>query len=335
VRLSRSLAIAVGALLCAACLGLLYLTVIVAWGVVGISQPSSSAIVLGVQRELYENLRPVWQADPQCARFDAALIYVPREGECAFKAVEFDTRMHFDENGRQGTSAPGASGRPVVVLGDSHAMGWGVNDGETFAARLSAKLARPVLNLAVSSYGTDRELRRLAATPAARGADTIIIQYCENDIAENRARLRRAETDAKAVYAQITAHHEAGMGERLSLIGRLYKAAFHSTRYAFYRAVGHRVRAEEPLEFGGHYDALIGVLRDMPELASRRVIVFYSNGHGRAFSGFPRGRDASLPNVEFVDIEMSPSDFHRLDDHPTAAGHEKMATKLAALIQAR
>lgn len=333
--LSRSLAVAIGALLCAVCLALLYLTGIVAWGVVGLSQPSSSEIVLGVQRELYENLRPVWQADPQCARFDAALIYVPREGDCAFKAIEFDTRLHFDANGRLGTSAPGASGRPIAVLGDSHAMGWGVKDEETFAARLSAKLARPVLNLAVSSYGTDRELRRWLATPAARDADTIVIQYCENDIAENRARLRREPADAKAVYAQITAHHEAGLRERVVLIGRLYKAAFHATRFAFYRAVGHRVRAEEPLVFGGHYDALIGVLRDVPELASRRVIVFYANGHGRAFSGFPRGRDATLPNVEFVDLEMSPGDFYRLDDHPTAAGHEKMATRLAALFQAR
>ena len=54
-------------------------------------------------------------------------------------------------------------------------MGWGVKDEETFAARLSAKLARPVLNLAVSSYGTDRELRRWLATPAARDADNRLV----------------------------------------------------------------------------------------------------------------------------------------------------------------
>ena len=40
-------------------------------------------------------------------------------------------------------------------------MGWGVNDNETFSAILEQKINRPVYNLAVSGYGTQRELIRL------------------------------------------------------------------------------------------------------------------------------------------------------------------------------
>ena len=332
-RLAHSFAVAVGVLLCALSLGLLYLTVVVAWSSFGIAQPSSSGIVLGVQRELYDSgLRHVWQSDPACARFDEALVYVPREGECRFTNVEFDTLLHFDAAGRISTASRKFAGVPVAVLGDSHAMGWGVTDDATFSARLAEKLKRPVLNLAVASYGTVRELRRLLAAPAAAQADTVVIQYCENDIGENRARLQRDPRSAKEAYEQIVARPQPAFKDRLSLIGSLYKAAFHSTRYAIYRLAGHRVRAEEPLNFGGHYPALIEVLRAVPELASKRVIIFYSNGHGRAFSDFPKGPDASLPNVTFVDLGLEPSDYYRLDDHPTAAGHEKIAARLAELI---
>ena len=53
------------------------------------------------------------------------------------------------------------SGRGIAIVGDSHAMGWGVNDEETFAAVLQRIANRPVYNLGVGSYATERELIRL------------------------------------------------------------------------------------------------------------------------------------------------------------------------------
>ena len=49
----------------------------------------------------------------------------------------------------------------IAVLGDSHAMGWGVNDDETFSAVLEKKIDKPVYNLAVSGYGTIREFNKI------------------------------------------------------------------------------------------------------------------------------------------------------------------------------
>ena len=43
-------------------------------------------------------------------------------------------------------------------------MGWGVNDDETFSSILEKKINRPVFNLAVSGYGTVRQLMRLEKT---------------------------------------------------------------------------------------------------------------------------------------------------------------------------
>ena len=67
------------------------------------------------------------------------------------------------------------------MLGDSHAMDLGVNDADTFANVLQKTTGRPVYNLAVSSYGTYREVKRLLQSGLIKDVDTIIIQYCNND----------------------------------------------------------------------------------------------------------------------------------------------------------
>ena len=45
---------------------------------------------------------------------------------------------------------------------------------------------KPVYNLAVSGYGTPRELIRLEKSNLIDKVDTIIIQYCYNDYGENK-----------------------------------------------------------------------------------------------------------------------------------------------------
>jgi hypothetical protein len=45
----------------------------------------------------------------------------------------------------------------IVVAGDSYAMGWGVQQDESFPELIERRTGRRVLNAAVSSYGTVRE----------------------------------------------------------------------------------------------------------------------------------------------------------------------------------
>ena len=47
------------------------------------------------------------------------------------------------------------------MLGDSYAMGWGVEQGESFPEILEAATGLRVLNAGVPSYGTPRELLML------------------------------------------------------------------------------------------------------------------------------------------------------------------------------
>jgi hypothetical protein len=282
--------------------------------------------------------RNVWQRFRDCVETDSYVVYRPKTGTCRFVNHEFDTLMSFDKSGRisEGSSdllANGQSG--IAVLGDSFAMGWGVQDNETFASVLQHQLKRRVFNLGVSSYGTRRELRRLIQTGVVDQVDTIVIQYCENDIGENRKSL----TDAD--YAQLakdyplnisfeeakkTLPKSFGVKDNAQLLGkRLYFAAIEP----FSRIDS--VFSE--MDFRPHYEALIAVLSEYKsQLSGKQIIVFYVNGGNQSFSNFPVGPDLNLPNVVFYQPPLSDRDFFPLDKHLNADGHRHIANAIASVL---
>ncbi|MBM3359699.1 MAG: SGNH/GDSL hydrolase family protein [Betaproteobacteria bacterium] len=173
------------------------------------------------------------------------------------------------------------------MLGDSHAMGWGVDDHQTFAARLQALAGRPVHNLAVSSYGTARELGALERSDLLDAVDTVLVQYCDNDRDENLAFVPPSREAAERSYAQVVARPAGSLRERLPFL-------WAGLRYALkvpFGAVKERWRGERTLDFAPHLEPLAARLRAHPALGGKRVIVFYVNAHGQRFhSRAPRSR---------------------------------------------
>ena len=113
-------------------------------------------------------------------------MYKPKEGICQFSNPEFKTTLNFTKFYRSHfiKNSEIDKKNPIIVIGDSIAMGWGVNDNETFFS--SEELSkRKVYNMGVSSYGTVREIKRLKLSPFYEDTDTIIIQYHPNDLDEN------------------------------------------------------------------------------------------------------------------------------------------------------
>src|SRR5262245_61978462 len=105
----------------------------------------------------YEYEANLWQNQKDCVQYDDKLLYKLSSG-CHFVNKEFSTDLTFSEDGRLTTpSRAPASRRPLIFVGDSETMGWGVNDGETFASLIAASIEAPVFNLGVASYGTVRE----------------------------------------------------------------------------------------------------------------------------------------------------------------------------------
>src|SRR4029077_3494943 len=75
--------------------------------------------------------RALIQFDPQCAQYDAGLTYTLKPGTCTFENIEFRTEIHVNRAGLRDEETS-LDAPDVIVLGDSHAMGWGVEQDRTF-----------------------------------------------------------------------------------------------------------------------------------------------------------------------------------------------------------
>jgi lysophospholipase L1-like esterase len=89
---------------------------------------------------------------------------------------------------RRYTRQPGVP--RVAVLGDSFVEALQVSLDETFAARIERMLGLEVLNLGVSGYSTDNELRAFLARGRRYRPDVVVLLvFLGNDVMENGARL--------------------------------------------------------------------------------------------------------------------------------------------------
>lgn len=313
--------------------------------------------IASIQQNLYMRAtRSVWQTRISCVDFDGELIYKPKLGACQFANAEFKTTLNFSAEGRFTGKKPAGTG--IALIGDSHAMGWGVQDEETFAAELQKLTGRPVYNLAVSSYGTVREVLRLEKSGLLDKVDTIIIQYCGNDLDENKRGEISGIDENRKKFEKITTGKQSFMGI-LGMVRKTYSFVF---AFPFKRmktgptqpapnqlakaGVAQPVTDQlakagvaQPVtdqlaagrasnDFSAHYQPFIAVLQKHPGLKDKRILVFYNNGRAQQFKGFPVGRDKLLPNVEFVDVIVDAGGFYRLDDHMNPAGHKTTAQQL-------
>lgn len=88
----------------------------------------------------------------------------------------------------RGTSKPAGTAR-ILLLGDSFAFGWGVEQEETFGARLERLLtervgAVEVLSAAVPGWSTDQHSIYQRTQGLALGPDLILLATSENDLTE-------------------------------------------------------------------------------------------------------------------------------------------------------
>jgi hypothetical protein len=295
--------------------------------------------------------RNIWQYDPACAQADLELIYVPREGACRFRNMEFDTTLNFDARGRvvpaRELADPMLPG--IAVLGDSYGMGWGVEDEETFANVMQARLMNPVFNLGVSSYGTERELKRLALSGLIDQTDTIIILYSINDIGEN-VNLRTPDDYALAATRFAD---EARVGEGIASYGNSVAYVKELLREVLLlpivvplqnvKAYLRRYLDESRTSGAGlsgatdflpHLVPLRDVLlRYQNLLEGKQVYIAYVIPRGERFNNYPAGPDSELPQVSFLEPPLAEKDFYLLDDHLTARGHLHLGEWLLAALQ--
>ncbi len=129
--------------------------------------------------------RSIIQFEPACTQYDPQLTYILKPGQCTFENVEFRTEVRANRLGLRDDEAA-LEAPDVIVLGDSFAMGWGVQQDETLSRVLARASGLKVLNAGISSYGTPRELKLLERLDTS-ALKFLIVQYHDSDLVENAA----------------------------------------------------------------------------------------------------------------------------------------------------
>jgi hypothetical protein len=287
--------------------------------------------------------RSLIQFDPQCARYDARLAYTLKPGSCTFENIEFRNTYRINSAGVRDEEAALAAPE-VIVIGDSHAMGWGVDQEEALPQLLERKLGRKVLNAAVSSYGTVREAMMLDRLNTSH-LRVLVVQYSDNDLLENRT----FRTDAN--------HLPIMSEEQYQTIVRHYASQrrYYPGKYV-YRLLMKILKLEEPEPDQMRMEPatpeqeaqlFVNALRfgSKAKLDDVQIVVFEINEQIRPARPFIPALDrmrrrndlqSFIRGLIALDVasKLTADDFYRLDDHMNAGGHEKVATLLADTINA-
>ena len=307
--------------------------------------------------------RPGLNGRKDCYAYDEILLYRGKpNSECRFSGLEFDTKVAHNSFGVRSLDSDLLS-PSTIVIGDSHAMGWGVDQGERFSELLPLRF-QPVLNLAVSSYGTARELRLLdlyaAQFPDAyTNVSLVILQYGVNDFGENISTGSAKFNSARPPEDFNPQGMYAGYRE---LMWSVSPAQVRQALNHWYAWTAAQITKElgvpgvipsewayDPyaIPYPGHGDPFVQAFAPYSGLlAGKALAVFVSSDHGfynkSAFDHLLSRRQelqAALPRTELVWVDFSSACssecYYDLDDHLRPLGHRRLASLLEESIHSR
>jgi len=276
--------------------------------------------------------RNVIQFSPDCAKFDEGLGYTLKPGQCTFSGKEFSNRYLVNKLGVR-DDEKSLDHPKIIVAGDSFAMGWGVNQDESFAKLIERKIGFKVLNSAVASYGTAREMMILRRVPIDR-LQYLIIQYCENDYEENMAYYLNHNVLPTMTEAEYRLNSKMDNQPKAYFIGK-YLMLEIKKRIDEFR---HRKQKDtNPIDKDDIDLFLNAIIHSQLNLNNVQIIAFSMNGRNpddnRAFPRELKKKIAAgdFPTyirkmivLDFSDI-LNDDNFYVLDDHLNHTGHQIIA----------
>jgi lysophospholipase L1-like esterase len=285
--------------------------------------------------------RAIIQMDPRFVRYDPELFYTLRPGRFVFEQREFAHEFRVNSLGVRDEEAA-LEAPEIVVVGDSIAMGWGVAQDETFAALIARATGRRVLNTAVSSYGTVREMRMLERVDRRRLA-WLIVQYNANDSGENREFVEHGFRHVSSGSEEFDDTWRRHGARRVYYPGKYAYESLRRLRRGIRDRVAPRTLAPGPTP-EQEADVFLATLLHAGTVDFERVrlVVVEVTGEGAPAAlvrALPSrlaqpGLPAGVRSARLVDVgaRLGPDAFYVLDDHPNARGHRLIADAVLAAL---
>ncbi|MCU7836108.1 MAG: hypothetical protein KZQ83_12770 [gamma proteobacterium symbiont of Taylorina sp.] len=289
--------------------------------------------------------RKIIQYLPQCAVYDQSLSYTLKPGNCHIKNREFDINYAINKIGLRddGVSllAP-----EVIVVGDSHAMGWGVSRDSGFSHLVERKSNKSVLNAAISSYGTVREMKMLERINTSN-MKYLIIQYCDNDFYENTAFSEnndKLNVMSQQKYNAIQEKHlkkiDYYFGKHtrnlISMLRKGIKAEFFEDK--------EKTTINPADESANEVSVFLNAIaKPSVDLSDVELIIVEINGYNKNDNLFINALKKRIENhstgisakkISTIDLSLilKQNNYFNLDEHMNPSGHEQVSKAIMALL---
>lgn len=134
-------------------------------------------------------------------------VHVRRSISVTRSTREYTMRFTSNADGYRGPELPPKIGRSLLFLGDSFTMGYGVDDGQEFPARLAKRIPTgwTVVNAGIGGTGNGRWLHVLRREHARLQPAVVVMQVCSNDLDDNVAEGLFALDEAGALLERAPA----------------------------------------------------------------------------------------------------------------------------------
>ena len=317
-----------------------------------LQHPSSiPSFMLTAFKQYYTiNYRRVIQVESSCSEFDSQFFYRLRPNvQCNFSNIEFSTLIETNSAGLRDDEASLIS-PDIICLGDSYAMGWGVQQQETYSQQLERITRLKVLNAAMSSFGTVRELRKFQ-TLDTTNCKWIILQYCDNDVEETKPYVENRfnlKTSTKPVYDSLVNRYE---WNRAYYPGKTFLSV---DNYLLKNLVKKMSKRDTMIVVGNLKVSMNETVKLFAEtlasfnlpLGERKLIILYANEKAYLDPRFTIQLQQLLQTSPYKEkFEgkvfllnttnlLTTNDQYLLDDHFNRTGHEKIASAIKKIIEA-
>ena len=281
--------------------------------------------------------------DPECAQYDSRLSYILRPGrKFEFNNYEFASNYSTNRLGLR-DSEPDLDKPEIICAGDSHTMGWGVEQDQNYPAVLQELTGLKTLNAGISSYGTAREMLSLQRLDLSN-LKFLIIQYCGNDLKENQT------FAANGYRLPVMSNRKFDSLSRTLQWRRVYYPFRHTltiSRFFISGFIREKKAAPDTRSESGHeYVERVRLFREIIDKAThlpKDVTIIVTDITGihpmeeKFIFEFDKQIKASTQDRKYISLNLAPhlrpEEFYVLDGHVKPAGHHRIATLLSDIIR--
>jgi hypothetical protein len=295
--------------------------------------------------------RSIIQFDKKASVYDPELFYTLKpDARFSFSNAEFDNGYRINRLGVRDDDS--SLLKPAVIcLGDSYSMGWGVEQDSTYPEELEHISHKKVLNTAISSYGTAREITLLHRFDTS-ALTHLVVQYYDNDIEENTDYLKnnhvlkvspREKYDATVkIDWALSAYYP---GKNFLNISQIYIKQLINKVVPVFPLTSGSISSGVTAE--SQAGLFLKVLGDAPvNFSTCKVIVFFPSKDFALSRAFEKSIDSLLHESPYkerfgnqvkllkVSELLQPDDYYILDIHLRSSGHRKIAQGILNMMQA-